>query len=118
MRNRPVDIKANRSKKEMTITWADGHESTYSFSLLRHACPCAECRGGHEKMRAEPDSEVFKLPDEDTPATHLQQVEAVGSYAITIHWEDGHLYGIYNWDYLRALCPCPICRPPEEKPYK
>lgn len=113
MRNRPVDITANRSANELTITWSDSHTSTYSFSLLRHACPCAECRGGHEKMRAEPDPEVFLLPSEDTPATHLQQIEAVGSYAITIQWKDGHRYGIYNWDYLRALCPCPICRPVE-----
>jgi DUF971 family protein len=25
---------------------------------------------------------------------------------LTIVWEDGHDYGIYNWHYLRALCPC------------
>ena len=24
----------------------------------------------------------------------------------TLVWEDGHDYGIYNWHYLRALCPC------------
>lgn len=113
MRNRPVDITANRSANELTITWSDGHISTYSFSLLRHACPCAECRGGHDKMRAAPDPDVFLLPNEDTSATHLQQIEAVGSYAISIQWEDGHRYGIYNWDYLRALCPCPICRSAE-----
>ena len=31
----------------------------------------------------------------------------VQPYALTIVWEDGHDYGIYNWHYLRALCPCP-----------
>jgi DUF971 family protein len=31
---------------------------------------------------------------------------ATGSYALTIVWEDGHDYGIFNWHYLRALCPC------------
>ena len=25
-------------------------------------------------------------------------------------WEDGHDYGIYNWYYLRKLCPCAECR--------
>lgn len=113
MRHKPTDITANRRLSELTITWDDGHKSTYSFSLLRHACPCAECRGGHDKMSTDPDPSVFLMPEEDSTATHLQQIEAVGSYAITIQWEDGHHYGIYNWDYLRALCPCQICRPPD-----
>lgn len=106
----PTGITANRSARRLTITWDDGHTSTYSFSLLRHACPCAECRGGHEGMGAEPDPVVFELPDEDSPATRLRNVESVGAYAMSIEWEDGHHYGIYNWHYLRALCPCPECR--------
>jgi DUF971 family protein len=60
-------------------------------------------------MRSEPDPEVFTRDLEDTPETRLKSLEAVGSYALTIEWEDGHHYGIYNWRYLRALCPCPIC---------
>ena len=104
---RPTNITANRNHKELTVTWSDDHLSTYSFSLLRHACPCAECRGGHDKMGADPDPSVFDMPEEDVPATRLSSVEAVGAYALTIGWEDGHHYGIYNWHYLRALCPCP-----------
>lgn len=107
----PTGVTANRQTGEVTITWMDGHTSIYPFSLLRHACPCAECRGGHAHMRAEPDPDVFTLPIEDSPTTRLRSLEAVGAYAITIEWEDGHHYGIYNWNYLRALCPCPICRP-------
>jgi DUF971 family protein len=110
MSSKPQNITANRYTNEMTINWEDGHESRYSFSLLRHACPCAECRGGHEKMGATPDPSVFSMPEEDSPATHLQNVEAVGSYAIILAWEDGHHFGIYNWNYLRALCPCSVCR--------
>ena len=111
MEQKPVNITADRTTNKLTINWDDGHESVYSFSLLRHACPCAECRGGHEKMRSDPDPLVFSMPDEDTASVHIQQVEAVGSYAITILWEDGHHFGIYNWNYLRALCPCFECRP-------
>lgn len=111
MKIRPTGITANREISTLTISWDDGHESTYKFSLLRHACPCAECRGGHENMRAEPDPIFFSLPDEDSPRTHLRNLEPVGTYALTIDWEDGHHYGIYNWDYLRALCPCMDCRP-------
>lgn len=107
---KPTGITANRTLRQLTITWDDGHRSEYPFSLLRHACPCAECRGGHDKMSSEPDPSVFDMPDEDTPATRLQSIEASGSYAIIPTWEDGHYYGIYNWHYLRALCPCPQCR--------
>ena len=107
---KPTGITANRQTAEMTVTWNDGHSSSYPFSLLRHACPCAECRGGHDQMGAEPDPGVFFMPEEDKPATRLRTVEAVGTYALTIEWEDGHHYGIYNWHYLRALCPCAECR--------
>ena len=107
---RPSNITANRPSLEMTITWGDGHISRYPFSLLRAACPCAQCRGGHEKMGPEPDPTVFSIQLEDSPATRLETVKATGSYGITIVWDDGHDYGIYNWHYLRTLCPCPECR--------
>lgn len=103
-------ITADRQSREMTVTWNDGHVSVYPFSLLRAACPCASCRGGHEYMRPEPDEEVFSTQLGDTPSTRMTKVEAVGSYAITIAWEDGHHFGIYNWHYLRKLCPCSECR--------
>ncbi len=109
MKTKPTGIKVNREQNEMTITWRDGHLSAYSFSLLRHACPCAECRG-HEHMGPLPDPEIFALPEDDSLRTYLEDVEAVGSYAITIYWKDGHQYGIYNWEYLRALCPCDACQ--------
>jgi DUF971 family protein len=108
--NYPKGITANKKTRQLIVTWNDEHISTYSFSLLRHACPCAECRGGDDQMTPEPPPEVFYRPEEDSPATHMVNIENVGSYGITIQWEDGHHFGIYNWHYLRALCPCTICR--------
>jgi DUF971 family protein len=110
MNERPTGITANRDRMDMTITWNDGHESIYSFTLLRAACPCAQCRGGHENMKAEPDPSVFEVTLEDSDRAHLENIKATGAYGITIVWKDGHDYGIYNWHYLRALCPCPACR--------
>jgi DUF971 family protein len=109
-KTRPTGITADRTARTLSIQWDDGHTSKYTFSLLRHACPCASCRGGHDNMRSEPDPLVFDLADEDSPATRLRNLEAVGSYAMTPEWEDGHRYGIYNWHYLRRLCPCEECR--------
>jgi len=107
---KPTGITVDRQARQMTVQWSDEHTSVYPFSLLRYACPCAECRGGHEHMRSDPDPQVFARPAEDSAATRIQNVEAVGSYALTITWEDGHHYGIYNWNYLRKLCPCRECR--------
>jgi DUF971 family protein len=108
---KPTGITANRQTQELALQWNDGHESVYTFSLLRYACPCAECQGGHENMRLEPDEKIFALPIVDSPDTRITNVEAVGTYAITIAWEDGHHYGIYTWEYLRKLCSCPVCHP-------
>lgn len=107
---RPTGITADRETRQILISWSDGHESIYPFALVRYACPCAECRGGHDKMGSVPDPEVFTLPDEISPKTQMRNLEAVGTYAITIEWQDGHHFGIYNWKFLRALCSCPACR--------
>lgn len=106
----PTEITANQKKKELLVVWNDGHASIYPFSLVRHACPCAECRGGDDRMSAIPPQEVFYMPIEDTLETRLVNIGKVGTYGITIEWGDGHQFGIYDWHYLRALCPCPICR--------
>lgn len=111
-----INIKVNRPGLEMRIEWADGHISDYPFSLLRAACPCAQCRGGHENMKAEPDAAVFQFPYRDDPETRVETVKATGGYGITIVWEDGHDYGIYNWRFLRLLCPCFDCRQEAMRP--
>lgn len=107
---RPAQIIANRETREFTVEWNDQHRSVYPFGLLRAGCPCASCRGGHEYMREDPDEAVFSADLADTPATRIQKVEAVGSYALMIEWADGHHFGIYTWPYLRKLCPCEVCR--------
>jgi hypothetical protein len=35
----------------------------------------------------------------------------VGNYALAFAWSDGHSTGIYTFEYLRKLCPCPQCLP-------
>ena len=95
---KPTDITADRQTRLVTINWNDGHTSQYSFTLLRVACPCAECRGGHAKMGGDPTPEMFAAQDEDSPETRLINIEAVGTYGITPEGEDGHHFGIYNWN--------------------
>jgi len=107
---KPTSINANRERKEMIVLWDDGHKSIYPFSLFRAGCPCADCRGGHDRMGILPDPAVFKTQLPDSPATDLITINPVGAYAISPAWGDGHDSGIYRWDYLRALCPCKQCQ--------
>jgi DUF971 family protein len=100
----PTNITAKRASGVLEIDWSDGEHCAYPFDLLRNACPCAQCRGGHENMKPEPDEDVFLIPLMDAKATRLKNLEAVGNYALNLEWEDGHSYGIYDWHYLRALC--------------
>ena len=108
---KPINIKADKENKIIIVNWDDDHRSEYSFELLRAGCPCATCKGGHENMSQEPDLDTFFKKMEDSPSTRLRNIELTGNYGISLEWEDGHHYGIYNWHYLRALCPCEECHP-------
>lgn len=100
----PTNFDFNRKKAELTITWDNGESGTIPFDLLRNACPCASCRGGHENMSSEPSDDVFSIPLLSLPATQINNVDMVGNYAISITWGDGHKDGIFTWHYLYALC--------------
>jgi len=60
MRSKPIDITIIRSRAVLEIEWDDGRRSVYPLAGLRAACPCAECRGGHENM-GHPDVIVIYL---------------------------------------------------------
>jgi len=103
---RPKSVQASRSTGQLVIEWEDGHRSAYPLAGLRAACPCAECRGGHAGMGGVPKPEMLDEPPPPGASVELTSLEAVGNYALQPAWRDGHSYGIYAWDYLRALCPC------------
>jgi DUF971 family protein len=99
----PKSIKKS-GPNELKVIWLNGHESVYTFEDLRDFCPCATCSGEtlllHEYRPAE--------PDRTTPGRYdLTKIELVGSYAIQLHWGDGHGTGIYTWNLLLRKCKCP-----------
>ena len=51
-----------------------------------------------------------------TPKLKMKSIEPVGSYALRIEWSDGHNTGLYSYDHLRHICPCPICRNTAQPP--
>jgi DUF971 family protein len=105
MVSRPKRIAVSRSKGIVTIEWADGQFCEYPISGLRAACPCAECRGGHENMGGPGSPEMLEIPIVNKASTELVQLEQVGNYGIQLYWKDGHSFGIYTWQYLWELCP-------------
>ena len=103
---KPKEITASRSQKTLVVIWEDGHSSVYPWGGLRAACPCAECRGGHENMGVTPTPAMLEKPLRPDQSPELEEVSAVGNYALQPRWQDGHVYGIFTWDYLRQICAC------------
>ena len=44
------------------------------------------------------------------PVLRLTSADTVGRYAVRFLWADGHTTGIYSFDHLREICPCPECK--------
>ena len=78
------------------IRWNDGSVSAFPVRALRLSCPCAACvnEWTGEKMLDE-----SRIPQDVKPG----RLFAVGKYAMSIHWSDGHKTGIYSYDYLKKL---------------
>ena len=88
--------------KELKIIWDDGHESVFSFRLLRQNCSCAMCV----------DERSGKLIlDRESIAKDMEGLKAdvVGNYALGITFSDGHSTGLFTFDHLRKICPCETC---------
>jgi len=109
----PEHIAISKSRG-MKIDWSDGHRSEYSCEYLRDECPCATCTGSHG---TEPQKTSFSKPAGAanpfqlyTPKPKMVDIEEVGTYAVRIRWNDGHQSGIYSYEHLRKICPCPECQ--------
>jgi DUF971 family protein len=105
---RPSSVNLNKQERQLTIVWDDQHNSAYPVDVLREACPCAVCRGGHQFMGKEFDPDLLRL--NPSQAFEARDIQLVGNYALQFFWSDGHSAGIYTWEYLRRICPCAECQ--------
>lgn len=98
----PVLTEARRlpEPRRLRLTWSDGHVAEYDYDYLRGWCPCASCQG-HAVLK------LRYLPV--SYPVNASAIQPVGNYAISIAWSDGHATGIYRFELLRDLCPCPSC---------
>ncbi len=102
----PVEVKLLESQGRLDVTWSDDHVSPFPLRYLRAWCPCAVCQGHF--------TGEYKYIDHDSNI-RLLDVQPVGNYAMKLVWSDGHDTGIYQFDYLRRMCPSPKLDPNGER---
>jgi DUF971 family protein len=84
---------------ELAIQWNDGTESYFALELLRRACPCAACGGEPDVLGNISRPNVTYSPE----SFELAGFDLVGGYAVQPRWRDGHVSGIYSFQYLKRL---------------
>ncbi len=90
----PTQIRLRQQSRVMELEFDDGSMFSFSYEFLRVFSPSAEVRGHG------PGQEVLQTGKRDVG---IEQVEAVGHYAVRPVFTDGHDSGIYSWDYLYWL---------------
>ena len=65
----------------------------------------SDARGLYYTYRNEPKG--FNIVSDNIRADDIQ---LVGRYALHFRWSDGHSTGIYSFETLRQICPCPQCQ--------
>jgi DUF971 family protein len=96
----PTEVRRLPQERRLRLTWSDGHVAEYGYDYLRGWCPCAGCQG-HGGLTIQ-----YRPPPGPVAA---ESIQAVGNYAISMVWSDGHSTGIYRFEFLRQICPCPSC---------
>lgn len=91
----PTDIQANRAEGVLRVAWG-GRRFDFPFVFLRGHCDCAHCVN---EWTGERILDPATIPQDIV----VEKLELVGSYALRIHWSDGHNAGLYTWERLKEL---------------
>lgn len=91
---RPTEIKLHQKSRLLEVTFDDGSQFKLPCEYLRVYSPSAEVRGHG------PGQEILQVGKEKV---NITDIEPVGSYAVCLHFDDGHATGIYSWEYLHGL---------------
>tara|TARA_Y100000766_G_C18590814_1_gene451805 strand:+ start:75 stop:440 length:366 start_codon:yes stop_codon:yes gene_type:complete len=94
IRPKPTQITLHKRSRSLEIIFDDDSNFQLSCEYLRVYSPSAEVRGhgpGQEKLQKGKEK------------VNINKVEAVGSYAVKLFFDDGHDSGIYSWETLYDL---------------
>ena len=89
----PVAVTYHRDSRTLEIDYGDT-TAVLSAELLRVYSPSAEVRG---------HSDAERVLQTGKKHVGIQQIQAIGNYAIRIVFDDGHDTGIYSWEFLKDL---------------
>ncbi len=90
----PTELTYQRGRRMLVVAFDDGARFELPASYLRTHSPSAEVRG-HGL------SEPKLLPGKDH--VQIERIEPVGSYAVSLVFDDGHDSGLYGWAFLYGL---------------
>lgn len=90
----PQEIILHKQSRCLEIAYGDGSRFSLPFEYLRVFTPSAEARGHG------PGQETLQVGKREVG---IEQLEAVGNYALRPYFSDGHDTGIYSWDLLHDL---------------
>ncbi len=91
---KPTQINLHKVSRVLELSFEDGSNFKLPAEYLRVYSPSAEVQG-HA-----PGQEVLQIGKEDVG---INDIEAIGHYAIKLMFDDNHDSGIYSWDYLYEL---------------
>lgn len=89
----PSEIRLNRERTRLSVTWDTGKTIDYPATFLR------------ERSR-DANSVRFAVDGWAVPATSdltITEVEPIGNYAVRLSFSDGHDRGIFPWAYLTEI---------------
>ena len=91
---RPTEINLHKKSRILEIAFEDGARFNLPAEYLRVNSPSAEVQGHG------PGQGVLQLGKEDV---NIENLVAVGNYAIQLFFDDNHNTGIYSWETLYDL---------------
>lgn len=94
MNPRPTELKLHQKSRMLEVIFDDGSHFNLSCEYLRVYSPSAEVRGHG------PGQEVLQIGKEQV---NISAIDPVGTYAVRLHFDDGHATGLYTWKLLHDL---------------
>jgi len=86
----PTEINLHQKSRLLEIAFSDGFRFQYPCEYLRVFSTSAEVK-------------VMDKPVHGKEMVNISQIEPQGTYAIRIHFDDGHDTGIFSWGTLYEL---------------
>ncbi|MFN4275775.1 MAG: gamma-butyrobetaine hydroxylase-like domain-containing protein [Ferrovibrio sp.] len=89
----PNEVILRNNGSTLELRFADSASIEADAGALRAACRCAWCT----KARVE-----GAFPG-GFSGLSITQIRPIGTYAVNLHFSDGHDRGVFPWSYMRQL---------------